>query len=294
MGIRGLTRWIAWATPTSIQLPTWEDFAKKRIGIDMLGLLYKSKAQSRDPIAYLATFIAACKKYSITPVPVFDGKPPESKRKMIQTRVATPSLRPPVYLTSDERDLAKQLCYACGIVPLNASGEADNVLAYFAKTGYVQAVISNDMDLLARGVETLIVPEGYTLPGDPAGWKQYTLSHILESVQLAYNQFVEMCVLMGSDYTAGEKSISYKTAYWSVKYRGIFPTLHWMGVKDIVPYAKAYGILIGISESPVQLMGEKQWEKIESGATVECESLEKFRKSHLSCISDNDFEILSL
>jgi flap endonuclease-1 len=294
MGIRGLTGWIAWATPTSIQLPTWEDFAGARIGVDVLGLLYKSKAQSRDPIVYLATFLAACKKYSITPVPVFDGKPPESKRKTIKSRTVTTTARPTIYLTSDERDTAKQLCYACGVSPLNASGEADNVLAYFMKTGYVKAIISNDMDLLARGVETLIVPEGYTLPGDPAGWKQYTLSHILNTVQLSYGQFVEMCILMGSDYTSGEQSIPYKIAYWSIKYRGIFATLQWMGVKDIVPYAKAYGILVGLSESPAQLMGDKQWDKLKSGAAVECEALEKFRETHLSSISDNDYEALLL
>jgi len=327
MGIRGLTGWIRWAASETICTPNWAALQGKKIGIDILGFLYKAKSLRQCPLLYLANMIARFRQLEIIPIMVFDGKPPSEKKNTLRKRTETrlnsetkaqhlesdivsvtmsdyqrsiielelSRLRKDTcYLTSEERDVAKQLFYACGVLSLNASGEADNLLSYFAKNGYIAAVISNDMDLLARGVENLYVPDVYTLPGDPTGWSHYSLSSILKHVSLSYTQFVEMCVIMGCDYTLGYKSLPYRSAYWSIKYRGnLARTLYAAGVKDCDVYDKAYTLLCGTLDDSTTIMGEKQWDKWDSGAPpIEPGYLSLMRKNILVLLSDVNYELL--
>jgi 5'-3' exonuclease len=305
MGIRNLQHWIRWSVPQTVQSPDWLQFYGKRIGVDILGFLYRAKACGVYPIVYIARMIAACKQLNITLVVVFDGKPPSEKQKILEqrtlvrneSRIKKSQLESTTsesesefakkefeklelnttYFTSEERDQVKQFLYSCGVLSLNASGEADNVLAYFSRKGWISAVMSSDFDLLARGVETLIVPDGNAVPGDQA-WKQYTLSSMLLHSDMNYTQFAEMCVLMGSDYTAGLRSIPFKTAYWTVKHSGsIEYTLARFNIRDISPFARAKQILIGVLDTEESLMNQKQWEKWQSPhPKVEVDTLMKF------------------
>jgi hypothetical protein len=313
----------------TLQPVDWSHWKGKKIGVDILGFLYKAKAQHYSPLLYLARFIAACKKYGIHVVPIFDGKPPDEKREALKQRSAlrvqsvakkqalmedmehvpmSEEQRDVVvsvlrtlelsasYLTSDERDAAKQLFYACGIIPFNATGEADTVLAYFSKREEFVAVISNDLDLLARGVETLLVPDNYALPGDTSGWNMYTLSDILAHTKLSYPQFVDMCVLMGCDYTVGYKSLPYKSAYWAIKYgMGIECALKKHGIQDIEPYTKAAEMLYGNTETHESLMGAKQWDKLlMDPPKCESETLADFRKTQLHSLNESEYGMLLL
>jgi flap endonuclease-1 len=211
----------------------------------------------------------------------------EAQKTVVEEKLKTLSLNSS-YFTSEERDLTKQFLYACGVLSLNATGEADDVLAYLARRGEFAAIISNDLDLLARGVETLLVPDNYALPGDPDGWISYSLTGILNAIGFDYCQFVEMCVLMGCDYTVGHKSLPYRSAYWAVKYRGaISKTLAVLGVPDHAPYLEATERLKGNCETIDTLMGEKQWIKWYGGAPpVEPETLALFRKGPLATLSE--------
>jgi 5'-3' exonuclease len=198
------------------------------------------------------------------------------------------------YLTSEERNMAKQLFYACGIVSLNASCEADSVLAHFAKRNEIVAVISHDFDLLARGVETLLVPESYALPGDESGWTMYNLTAICKKSELSYDQLVDMCVLMGCDYTHGGVRVPYKTAYWLIKHHG---TLHRVlserGVTDTHMYEDAVRILKGHEDTPEMLMNERQWQKwVSPPCDVELDILYSLRPTILKSLSHSDFQLL--
>lgn len=327
MGIRGLTGWIRWATPQSFEVPDWSIFAGETIGIDILGQLYKIKAQRSCPLKYMAEFIAHAKQLNIRPIFVFDGKPPDAKRaalkersalresslaslKVLETEVApyvtTDAERSALeerikslsaytsYLTSEERDLCKQLCYACGVLCLNATGEADDVLAHLAHKGTFKAVVSSDLDLLARGVKTLLVPQTWSMPGDGDGWVQYTLPSILRNVHFTYDQFVEMCVLMGSDYTVGHRSLPYKSAYWAIKYRGeLLKTLEVLNVRDETPYMNAIRRLKGLCETQETLMGEKQWSKLCAGPpTAEPNNLALFVAGPLASLPPKTLALL--
>jgi 5'-3' exonuclease len=305
MGIRNLQHWIRWAVPQTVQSPVWSDYKGKRVGVDILGFLYRAKSCGLYPIVYVAQMVAACKQLGIQPIMIFDGKPPSEKQKILEQRTNTRNASRikktlleengadansefikkelqklelnSTYFTSEERDQVKQFLYACGVLSLNASGEADNVLAYLSRKGWISAVLSSDFDLLARGVENLIVPDGNAIPG-AYGWKQYTLSSMLVHGDLSYEQFVEMCALMGSDYTAGLRTIPFKTAYWTVKHSGsVEYTLARYNIRDPVPYARAKQILVGATDTEDTLMNTKQWEKWHgTHPNVELETLTTF------------------
>lgn len=333
MGIRGLTGWIRWAANAAIKAPNWSFYKNKRVGIDILGFLYKAKANNTLPIVYIAHLIAKCRQYNIIPVPVFDGKPPDEKRETIRLRTEarlkndlkrkqlstdlemgsmTNNQRETVekelgtltigsiYVTTDERDEVKRLLYAAGVIFLNANGEADNVLAYLARRGELDAVMTNDMDLLARGVSNLLVPEGAGVPGDTTGWISYNLDTILAEAGLNYQQFLEMCVLMGCDYTSKAKSLPYKASYFNIKYKGtLHRTLESIYVKDMSPYDKALEILNGRYETVEGLMNEKQWLKWscwmkgDAGAiSTETPYLDELRGNSLKDMDTTEFSTL--
>jgi len=332
MGIRGLTGFLRWvASTTGVEKPhdplDWSKWKGKKIGIDILGFLYRAKAQRQSIFTYLGKFIAACKQHGVIPIMIFDGKPPDEKRTLLQKRAALRiaseetkrhlekdldevpmnELQTEVvskelhrldlnstYLTSEERNMAKQLFYACGIVSLNASCEADSVLAHFAKRNEIVAVISHDFDLLARGVETLLVPESYALPGDAYGWSEYTLSTILRQIGFTYEQFLDMCILMGCDYTSGLKSFPFKRAFWMIQFRGPLTTvLPLLDVKDTKPYETAKQLLEGLLDTQESLMGEKQWEKWATGPPpIELDVLDTFHSLHLAHLTNKEFTLL--
>ncbi len=327
MGIRGLTGWIKWAAPQTVKNPDWSVYANQTIGVDILGQLYKIKAQRSCPFAYMAEFISACKTYKIRPIFIFDGKPPDAKRTALKQRSAVREeslvclrhlethvaplaqsdsekamlearirslLVNTSYFSSEERDLCKQLCYAAGVMCLNATGEADDVLAHLYHTGVISAIISCDLDMLARGVGSLIVPSVWSMPGDADGWECYDLPAILKQTVLSYDQFVEMCVLMGSDYNAGQRVLPYRSAYWAIKYRGdLLKTLEVLDVNDETPYYDAIKRLKGMFETKETLMGAKQWEKLASGPPpVEPQSLILFRNGPLSSLAEHKYAAL--
>jgi len=297
MGIIGLTGWLQCLSSSSKVSTSvdWSAYKGLKIGIDILGFLYRAKSRRHSTILYVARLIAAFRSCGIEPVPIFDGKPPDEKRPLLEERATqrisalercnilqndlqssemTDGQRNTVmqevqrligtttYFTGEERELIKQLFYVCGVKPLNASGEADNTLAYLAKKGELAAVISHDMDLLVRGVECLLVPDTYALPGDSSGWISYSLSDICKKSVLSYTQFVQMCVLMGCDYTHGLRRFPYRVAYSLIRCHGnLLAALHHHRITDTSLYEKALSMLLGEHDIPESLMNERQWEK---------------------------------
>jgi flap endonuclease-1 len=168
---------------------------------------------------------------NITPIVVFDGKPPVTKTEVLdqrrdqrenaqkeigalehildvsanmsqmekaltEKRISTLKSNNPT-LSGADRDLVKQLLYGAGVLFVAASGEADDLLGFLARSGTVQAVVSTDMDMLVRGVPFLIIPE----TPDTTVLTEIMTDTILCHLGLSYDNFVDACVLMGTDYT---------------------------------------------------------------------------------------------
>lgn len=74
-----------------------------------------------------------------------------------------------------------------------ATNEADDMLSCLYHHGIIHACQSDDMDMLPKGCGNFIQITNI-------GVVQYLLSEILQELKLTQKQFVDMCILLGSDY----------------------------------------------------------------------------------------------
>lgn len=95
----------------------------------------------------------------------------------------------------DHDDIYNLKCFLdmLGIPHITADGEADDMLASMYKKNIIQACQSDDMDMLPKGC-------GNVIQITNKGITQYVLKEILEKLVLSYNQFIDLCILLGSDY----------------------------------------------------------------------------------------------
>lgn len=204
MGIRGLQQWLRWkggVTPLN-----WSSYKDTTVGIDLLPFLYKAKGKKLCLITYVTEFIEFLEKKSITPVVIFDGAPPREKKDTIKERQECD-----LYVGYEERTLVKECLTTLKVLYIGAPEESDPLLAYGSIHNLFSAVLSTDMDMLARGVKHLI------MMNDTGSWIEYTLDTILLKLSLSFEQFQHMCVLMGTDYTATLPLIPARTAYTIVQ-----------------------------------------------------------------------------
>lgn len=230
MGIRGLGGFLKWKVPTARKNIVWSMYAGQRWAIDCSCLLYRAKGARLSAITVLASLLVRMRAARIEPIVVFDGRTPMVKTETVEARRVvreaahkeiaeiTTGLRDPTLseadradreiraqalqakapqVTARDRDDIKKFLYVTGVLFVTAAEEADDVLAYMARAGMINGVISTDMDMLARGVPLLIVPETV----DATVLSVISLPHVLSELRLRFEQFVHACVLMGTDYT---------------------------------------------------------------------------------------------
>jgi exonuclease-1 len=231
MGIRGLLQLLKQKVPKSRFAP---DFSKKdaRWGIDCSCLMFKARGAGLDVLTVLAALIVRLRSYGINPVVVFDGymgavtakaEVLETRRQERQTVAAALEavretalaattvqeredcntaeaalLKKAPQINRSDRDALKQFFHMAGIQFFTAKGEADTLLSAMARSGYIQAVITSDTDMLARGISRVIMPE----VADATVLTEWRLDAVLQGLRLTYDEFVRMCVWMGTDYNS--------------------------------------------------------------------------------------------
>lgn len=96
-------------------------------------------------------------------------------------------------VTTYDISLLKEFLLIIGIPFVEAIGEADALIAELYKRGIVNGCLSEDMDMLVRGCDHLLqIVKGKV--------KKYDLKKILLSIGLTRDQFIDMCIILGSDY----------------------------------------------------------------------------------------------
>ena len=124
-----------------------------------------------------------------------------------------------VHLNSKLIKSVKEILGYCGIPCIDAPYEADTQLAYLSKNNYIDGIISNDFDNLTFGGKKIIL--------DFFGYKndyfkpviELDLENILKNLQINYDTFVELCILMGSDYS-DKPQYSYEYIFNLLKQHG--------------------------------------------------------------------------
>jgi flap endonuclease-1 len=154
----------------------------------------------------------------IKPIWVFDGKPPSLKSGELEERKekkqkaqeeyekameegdaagAAKAAQRTVRVTKEMADDAKRLLDLCGIPQITAPTEAEAQCAQMVKDGIAHATVTEDMDALTFGTKILL--RGFGNKKDPI--RQITLEKVLEGFGMDMDQFIDLCILCGCDYT---------------------------------------------------------------------------------------------
>lgn len=170
----------------------------------------------------------------IKPIWVFDGKPPELKLELLKERkdnkesakekmnkaieeddkdAVLKFAGQTVRVTSQMTEDAKRLIRALGLPCIEAPGEAEAECTYLVKQGHAYAVASEDMDCLTFGTERMI--RGFNSKDEPVSI--ITLKDVLKELEITMNQFIDICILCGCDYTGTISNIGPIKAYNFIK-----------------------------------------------------------------------------
>jgi exonuclease-1 len=104
-------------------------------------------------------------------------------------------------------------CTALGVKCLVAPYEADSQLYYLEKKGIIDAVVSEDSDLLVFGVRTLITKLDQFGECVEVNRDHFTACKDISLAGWTPKQFRHMCILSGCDYLENIPSMGLKTAH---------------------------------------------------------------------------------
>ncbi len=183
----------------------------------------------------------------ITPVFVFDGKPPEFKQKTIEERMKIRKgaeakwkqalkegdvekvrlySQGAIRLTEEMAEEAKHLLGLMGISWVQAPSEGEAQATHMLKKAQVWAVGSQDWDSLLFGADRMV--RNLTVSGrrKVSGKERHTdiapelieLEPVLKSLGITHDQLIMLGILIGTDYNPkGVKGVGPKTALKLVK-----------------------------------------------------------------------------
>jgi flap endonuclease-1 len=324
MGIRGLNTCILKTAPESIKTVNWQTFENKQVGIDITCFLYRAIASRLAPIDIIAAQVANFKQLKITPFYVFDGKPPSEKDGVVTKRRADRNdaleickkLKAELANTTDEiireklsfkireieeknpvltheiKDEIKRFLYATGTQFVTATSESDSLLAYMFKRSMIDAVVSLDLDFIARSTLLLVPKNIETNVGET--WYLYDPVKIRRALRLSETKFVQFCVLIGSDYTPELTIVPWKTALISLLANQSVQDIwsrhtfsNWrrsdsqIGLfADLESLNRAVDILSGINDTTDTLLSYDQWERCLLSGQIEYDELASMKEKY--------------
>ena len=240
-----------------------EDLSGRSIAIDAFNTLYQFLSMIRQPdgtplmdrdgrvtshLSGLFHRSAALLELGIKPAYVFDGKPPELKKKTLEDRRAAKEEAEREWKKAvEEGDLKKALSKATrtarldsgmieeslslldalGIPWIRAPSEGEAQMAHMTRKGDVWAGASQDFDAILFGTPNLVrnltlagkrrLPSGKTVDVTPV---IVTLAEVLSALGVSREQLVDMAVLIGTDFNEGVRGIGPKKALSIIKKLG--------------------------------------------------------------------------
>ena len=237
MGIKSLTKLIKNKSPDSINTSQYHKLSGKRIAIDASLYIYQCLMNVRHDGKYLTNNNDKVTSHisgifykninllsnNITPVYIFDGKPPIEKSEVIKCRqekakVAKTKLenaisdetcsestkdkleKKTIRLTKTHIDDIKHLLNLMGIEYLHIDGEGEAIASELCRIGYVDYVMTEDMDTLPFGCPKLIRSCLDRSHKRNDLISIIDLNKVLTDLDISYDKFVELCILCGCDY----------------------------------------------------------------------------------------------
>uniref|UniRef100_A0A6C0J3H5 XPG N-terminal domain-containing protein n=1 Tax=viral metagenome TaxID=1070528 RepID=A0A6C0J3H5_9ZZZZ len=235
MGIKYLNRFLKEnCSKNSIRKINLNQLESKTIVIDASIYMYKYIAENAL-IENMYLLISLLLTNNITPLFVFDGKPPPEKYDLLQqrklqkktaedkynelmTEYKNEELDPDkkmllfqemqnlknqfVRLTENDKNKVKELLDAYGVMYYVSPGEADDICAYMVITGKAWACLSDDMDMFVYGCPRVI--RNISLLNKTVLF--YDTNNILADLCMSAEHFKQILVLSGTDYNIYEKT----------------------------------------------------------------------------------------
>jgi flap endonuclease-1 len=247
MGIHGLTKLISDNAPGAIKEGNIDNYFGRKIAIDASMSIYQfliavrsagdghANGQLTNDAGEVTSHITGMlyrtirmMEAGIKPVFVFDGKAPTMKsgelaKRKERQKAAEEELaklqqeggsaedierqqKRTVRASREQSEEVKTLLKLMGLPVLDAPCEAEATCAVLAKAGKVYGTGTEDADALTFGTPFLIrhlnVAESRKLP-----IVEVNLERALEGLQLSQEQFIDLCILCGCDYTDSIKGI---------------------------------------------------------------------------------------
>lgn len=237
-----------------------KDLAGKKIAIDAYNTIYQflsiirdrmtgeplrdSKGRITSHLSGLFYRTSNLLEFGIKPIFVFDGEPPEFKKKTIEERRKAKEVAKKKWeeamkkgeeairyaqatsqLTDEMVEESKKLLDYMGIPWVQAPSEGEAMCSHLCKKNIVYATGSQDADSLLFGsprlIRNLSISGRRKLPRKETYMEikpeMIELDEVLKNLEITKEQLIIMGILIGTDYAEGVKNVGPKTALKLVK-----------------------------------------------------------------------------
>lgn len=258
MGVKKLYNVIRDKSPNSITIHKINDFRGRTLLIDGVHMIYKNVMAIRKNgydimngdknITHIHSMINKLKKFKqldITPIFVFDGKPPALKFETLKERARVQKIMQSKYLqaktkaqktkyyylksdiTQREIDESIKLIQLFGYCTLFAEEEADQLLASLSKNPKVDAIVTDDMDILVFGGKNIL--KDFSVDSTRKFYK-IDLETFKKDIGLNQDKLIILALLLGTDYSVNVPNIGPKKAPDLVKKYKTINQLYKVGI----------------------------------------------------------------
>ena len=245
MGIKNLNTLIEGISENGVCKQHLSNFSGKTFAIDTNVYLYKFLYGKSNHIDGMFFMINKFKKFNITPIFIFDGKPPDEKldtiknRRVVKNRLEerlsllriglSTSIQDEdvsdiqheigliekkiIYVNKTIIDKTKKLFDLMGIIYIEADCEAEHYCSKLCNLELVDGVVSEDMDTIACGSKLVI--RNFTNRDDSV--ESYYFNDIVYDFELSLSSFIDMCILLGNDYNHRPRGLTPTDVYKLIK-----------------------------------------------------------------------------
>lgn len=273
MGIKRLSKLIKTYCPGSVHNHELKYYSGYKIAIDASMCIYqflvavRAEGQSLSWGDSTTSHISGIFYRSIRwiengiiPVFVFDGIPPEAKIHEFEKRekrrqdiseklhdaiekqdqmLMSKYDRMNVKMEKIHIEECQKILQLLNIPYVIAPSEAEAYCAWLCKSKFVDAVATEDMDTLCFG-SPILLRNFNTALSQKLPVEEYNLHKILEDLEFTMEQFVDLCILLGCDYSSTIKGIGMKRAFEYIKkYKSIDNLLEIIDFPDNFKYKEA-------------------------------------------------------
>lgn len=228
MGVRMLNRFLREKASTCIQLLPLSAYSGKRIVVDASIYMYRYIGDN----SLIENFYLLCllfRHHGISALFVFDGQPPKEKNDELKERASIKKkakqeltelevqlnnytnkqeqkelltmkkelMKQCIHLKAWHLNDVKNLIDATGHQWITSPGEADHLCAKLVRDGLADACMSEDMDMFVHGCPRVL----RYMSLNKENFVEYNLPKILTTLNLSFQEFQELCILAGTDYT---------------------------------------------------------------------------------------------